>query len=113
MRKYRAENPDKHREQSRNNKAKLREKLLNMYGWECAICKFADTRALTLDHIAQNGNVERKELGGRASEACIIESFKPDEYRILCMNCQFIERHSHDWKNRPAVVARAWRELAA
>jgi predicted secreted protein len=92
MRKYRAENPEKYRVQSREAKARLKDKLFDMYGRSCALCGFDDIRALTLDHINGNGNTERKELGERGVYRRAAETYRPDEYRTLCMNCQFVER---------------------
>ena len=92
MRKYRAENPEKFRKQSRDAKARLKERLFEMYGHRCAICGFDDKRALTLDHINQNGNEERRLLGERGVYVRAVNEYRPDEYRTLCMNCQFIER---------------------
>lgn len=92
MRKYRAADPEKYRKQSREAKARLREQLLEMYGKTCLLCSFDDPRALTLDHIKKNGNVERKEYGERGVYLRALSKHMPDEYRTLCMNCQFIER---------------------
>lgn len=94
MRKYRAANPEKYREQSRANKRKQRERLLEMYGAICAICGFDDVRALTLDHILRNGEYERTTLGERGVYRRALETHRPQEYRTLCMNCQFISRSS-------------------
>lgn len=65
MRRYRAEDPEKHRQQSRDHKAKTRTRLLAMYGSTCALCGFGDARALTLDHVKRNGGAERRSLGER------------------------------------------------
>lgn len=100
MRKLRAANPEKYRQQSREHKRKTREKLFMVYGDKCAVCGFSDKRALTLDHINQNGNAERRKLGERGVYRRALERHRPEHYRILCMNCQFIERHKHDWRHR-------------
>lgn len=92
MRQYRQADPEKHRKQSREAKARLKERLFEMYGHVCVVCGFADKRALTLDHINQNGNEERKLLGERGVYIRALQEYRPDEYRTLCMNCQFIER---------------------
>lgn len=65
MRRYRAENPEKYAAQSRRAKGVLRQKLFSIYGEKCALCGFSDIRALTLDHLLNNGAKERKELGER------------------------------------------------
>jgi len=92
MKKRRDENPEPFREQSRRAKAKLREKIFDTYGHTCARCGFDDKRALTLDHKLNNGAQERKDLGERGVYYRAIEEHRPDEYQILCMNCQFIKR---------------------
>jgi hypothetical protein len=65
MLKRRQENPELHRKQSRESKARLKSALFDLYGHVCARCGFDDKRALTLDHKLNNGNKERKELGER------------------------------------------------
>ncbi len=112
MRKLRAENPEKYRLQARDHKRRTREKLFLMYGCKCAVCGFEDKRALTLDHIQCDGNSERKALGERGVYRKALEQHDAARYRILCMNCQFIERHKNDWKNRQIVAATAWRILS-
>lgn len=92
MRKLRALDPQKYAEQSRRSKAKQRERLFEMYGHACSVCGFDDKRALTLDHKQNNGNEERKQIGDRGVYKKAKENYLPNEYRILCMNCQFITR---------------------
>ena len=94
MRKYRRQDPEKYRQKNRDIIKARRNKLLDMYGHKCAVCGFADPIALTLDHINNNGNVERKAIGERGVYKRAIEKYRPKEYRTLCMNCQFIERVS-------------------
>jgi len=92
MKRYRAENPEKHNAQSRAAKQRLRQQLLNLYGESCARCGFEDARALTLDHIKNNGAEERKELGERGVWYRALSAYMPSDYQTLCMNCQFIKR---------------------
>lgn len=96
MQKYRMADPEKYRRVSREAKARLKERLFEMYGHVCSVCMFSDKRALTLDHVNQNGNEERKLLGERGVYIRALSEYLPNEYRTLCMNCQFIERHKGD-----------------
>jgi hypothetical protein len=84
-----------------------------MYGHVCVVCGFSDKRALTLDHKLNNGNIERRELGMRGPYMRAKQEYLPDEYQILCMNCQFIKRVEAKRQNQhcPQVVATAWRIL--
>ena len=96
MKRLRAESPDKYNAQSRKAKIKEKLKIFLMYGNKCKICGFSDMRALSLDHIKNNGNEERRELGERGVYRRAKSQHMPNEYQILCMNCQFIKRAIHD-----------------
>ena len=47
-----------------------------------------------------NGSQERKELGERGVYRRAKAMHRPDEYQILCMNCQFIKRHEDGRSNQ-------------
>lgn len=112
MRRYRAEKPEHHRAVSRKAKRKQREKLYDAYGKQCVLCGFSDERALSLDHIKNNGAEERKAIGDRAVYYRALIPENKSDYRMLCMNCQFIERHKAGRINQhTAVVELAWRTL--
>jgi hypothetical protein len=92
MREYRKRCPERSREVSRTAKQKLRDTIHMMYGDKCVICGFTDKRALTLDHINGDGNIERRKLSERGVYRDATMNYQPGKYRILCMNCQFITR---------------------
>lgn len=95
MRKLRSENPEKYNEQSKKSKVKQRLKLFEMYGTVCSRCGFEDMRALSLDHVNNNGGEERRQLGERGVYKKAKDVYDPETYQILCMNCQFIKRSEH------------------
>ena len=99
MRKYRPADPEKYNTQATIARKKLKEGLFDIYGRACALCGFDDIRALTLDHRKNNGNQERRELGMRGVYRRALKNI-PDEYRTLCMNCQFIERVKSNRENQ-------------
>ena len=108
MMRLRMESPEKYRAQSVAAKARERGRLFEMYGHSCVRCGFSDKRALTLDHIKNNGNTERAELGERGVYRKAKAAYQPDDYQILCMNCQFIKRtedktanqHRGEWQQQ-------------
>ena len=56
----------------------------------CACCDENHLEFLAIDHVAGNGNQERKELGiaaGKAWYRHLRESGFPPGYRVLCHNC--------------------------
>ena len=92
MRRLRAEHPERYRAQSRKAKKKLKDSVFAKYGNKCEGCGFTDIRALTLDHVRNNGAEERKAIGERGVYRRALEEGHACDYQILCMNCQFIKR---------------------
>jgi hypothetical protein len=77
--------------------AKLKQIVYRHYCGEkpaCVKCGYADERALSIDHVNNDGAYRRK---NNAEAGCsvyrvIIRLGFPDTYQILCMNCQFIKQ---------------------
>lgn len=89
---YRKENPCRSREIARDATERIRIMLFSIYGDSCKICGFSDRRALSLDHINNDGAKERADLGIRGSYRKAIKDVDHSRYRTLCMNCQWITR---------------------
>jgi ribosomal protein L37E len=100
MKRLRKENPEKYASHCRESQRRLKHSLYNVYGHKCALCGFEDKRALTLDHIKNNGAQERAEFGERGVYRRALKPENYLEYRILCMNCQFIARHQAGRQNQ-------------
>ncbi len=92
MRARRKINTEKWRIQQKRRMVEQRDRIHQMYGDSCSLCGFANRLALTLDHILGNGAEERRLLGERGVYRRAIAEHRPSEYRILCMNCQFVTR---------------------
>jgi len=95
---YYAANPEKVRDRSGTYRERIRRKVFNFYGWSCAMCGFSDERALTLDHVNNDGAAERRSINGKnhgqASLIIYRNAIKdgfPSKYQTLCANCQFIK----------------------
>jgi len=65
-----------------------KEKVYNHYGWECKCCGENNIEFLSLDHIKGGGKKQRKE-GGQHQYGWIIKNNFPDNFQVLCMNCNF------------------------
>lgn len=89
----------------RANKAKrvrLKQEILEHYGKTCARCGFDDPRALTLDHVNNDGAQHRKtvlkllrpgrktKLFGHEFYYCLKREGYPPGLQTLCMNCEWI-----------------------
>lgn len=58
---------------------------------ECACCGEGAIEFLSIDHVNNDGNIERRKLGSRGRGLPlylrIIEAKWPAEYQVLCFNC--------------------------
>jgi hypothetical protein len=86
---------EKVRKSNRNYKEKLRKQFLDMYGYICACCKEDNIIFLTLDHVQNDGNIDRQRLGGKEPYRVLREAIKqydPTKYQVLCFNCNHGKR---------------------
>lgn len=106
---YHKKNKIKHNEQSHQNyirnkpryrntvkktRGRQKEKVLAYYtngSFTCNKCGFSDKRALCVDHVNDNGAIERKTIKGSGIYAYIIRKKYPKDYQVLCANCNMIK----------------------
>jgi hypothetical protein len=96
----------------RLTRLKLRREVLQRYGEVCAICGFSDARALHLDHVENNGALERRIAGGGRFRSFSGNGFYrwlrsrgwPQGYQILCANCNLI-KYAMFRANHPRRIA--------
>ena len=97
-REYYQKNFNARRDKSRARGLQLKLEVLGHYSndkVECAICEENQWECLSIDHTKGGGNRHRKELGnflGQRFYWWLRKNNFPAGYRVLCMNCQFIER---------------------
>lgn len=91
---------EEQKQQTRSKRRQQKLAVLKYYSKSevptCQSCGFKDVRALTIDHINNNGAEHRKMLGSRASDKMhrwlIAEGF-PEGFQVLCSNCQLLKRY--------------------
>ena len=83
---------------SHNLSASLKIEVMSYYSngsIKCAHCGFDNLNALTLDHIADNGAQQRRDLGFPKGGIRMYRWLKandfPDGYQVLCANCNLIK----------------------
>ena len=79
----------------RHHRAKI--KVLKMYGGDkpkCANCGDKRYECLQIDHIDNDGNIERRKIpGGENFYYWLIkQKIKKNKYQVLCANCNQIKR---------------------
>lgn len=64
-------------------------KVLEAYGNKCKCCEENNSLFLTIDHINNNGAIERKTIGSSRNlyKHIIKSNFPQDNYQLLCYNC--------------------------
>jgi hypothetical protein len=92
--KYRDDNREKLKEESRFRTFYY--KLLAMEHYsngfiECAVCGEDRIECLSLDHIYGGGTKHRKDKKIKMMAEWLRKYNYPTGYRVLCMNCQFME----------------------
>ncbi len=84
-----------HKEYFKEQAKKIKIIILSHYSngtMKCAICDWDDVRALTIDHINNNGAEERKKYGeGLTFYNWLIKNDFPIGYQVLCRNCNWIK----------------------
>lgn len=68
--------------------AKLKLEVLEAYGSKCACCGETEPLFLELDHIHNDGKVDRQRHNGLSLMIWLKElGFPKDRYQLLCANC--------------------------
>ena len=73
----------------------LRFRALNALGGKCKKCRFADPRALQIDHINGKGGPEVKRIGQAKLHWKILRG-EIAEYQLLCANCNWIKKYERN-----------------
>jgi hypothetical protein len=78
---------------SREKWRKYREMILDYYGRKCVCCGEEEESFLTLDHINDDGYLDRNPNGdkksGKELYVLVEKQGFPDKYQILCQNCNW------------------------
>jgi len=76
----------------RRRTAAYRKRVIDHYGGVCACCGEDKLEFLCMDHVNGGGNEHRRELktrGGNAIYRWLVKNNCPDDFRVLCHNCNF------------------------
>lgn len=79
-------------ERSREANAARRASILDIMGRVCVRCGFDDERALQIDHVNGGGCAEYDLLGRNSVKLYQRMMENPDDYQILCANCNAIKK---------------------
>lgn len=92
--KWQKANLEKCSEKTRRHRAKLRHDMIVAYGGKCKCCGETEYRFLTLDHINQDGAIERgyRKNGKHKNNYSVWYRLKrtgwpKKNHQVLCYNC--------------------------
>ena len=92
-REYSTKSPSSRRERHRNKIA-----VLKMYGLGCRYCGTDKYEVLSIDHIRNDGKVDRAEkrkmgiaTGSGMWRYLARSKYQPEKYQILCHNCNVVK----------------------
>lgn len=98
--KHRERNHEKLKERDRKRNALFRLKVITHYSGgnpKCVCCGESNYQFLTLDHINNDGYIERKKgLGATSLMPYLIKNNYPSGYQVLCYNCNCGRAHTKD-----------------
>jgi hypothetical protein len=78
----------------RRDRAKLKLNMLAAFGYKCQCCGEDNPYFLTLDHVRNDGNVERETWNEQQIyRLARREGWPKEKYQMLCINCNFAKGH--------------------
>lgn len=106
VRAWREKNKDRDNEMNVKERDRLKLDVFTHYAVngevKCSMCGFNDLRALTIDHVENNGAAERRRIFGHRMYAGTTfyrwlrkNGYPRNGYQILCFNCNIIKKHEH------------------
>ena len=89
---YYAKNRPQICEKHKHTARQLRAEVLFAYGNRCSCCGINTEAFLTIDHINRGGRKHRAQVHGKVYADLKRRGWPKDEYRLLCMNCNWATR---------------------
>lgn len=82
------------RQWQRSRAKNLKAEMIEAYGGKCCCCGEPEFLFLQLDHIYNDGNIERRKFGNHIVEWAYLKSigWPKDRHQLLCANCNYGKR---------------------
>ena len=98
---WRKDNPERNRELGRNNQydrySRLKREFVDAYGGACTCCGEMEIHFLTIEHLDGLPDYHKRQDGKRKPGLTLFSLIKeegyPDDYTVLCMNCNYSKGH--------------------
>lgn len=94
---WEAKNREKLRVRNQEQRRRIRLEAIAAYGGRCACCGESQTEFLTIDHVYNDGAVERRGdrrlTGTKFYQRLKRLGWPKDRYQLLCFNCNCAKGH--------------------
>lgn len=76
---------------AKDRSAKLKKEMIEAYGGKCVCCGELEPIFLQLDHIYNDGNIERRKCGNHLVEWQNLKNngWPKERHQLLCANCNY------------------------
>jgi len=101
--KYYHDNRDERLVYERRQRAEERNRVLMFLGGKCEWCFINDSRLLHIDHVNGGGLKEKLTIGQRGILRRVLTN--PQDYQLLCANCNTLKRWFELEEYKPLVEA--------
>lgn len=82
-------------ERQRNGFLKRRKLVLDHYGHKCNTCLYDKPMGLEIDHVNNDGNLDRKTNKIKCLYRHVIQLKFPVNYQVLCSNCNYLKHQDN------------------
>ena len=96
-RKWYQENKPQQNSYYRTYREKVKLETIEAYGGHCLHCGERDPIVLTIDHIFNDGHIDKKngiQGGFKIYQKLKREGWPKDRYQLLCFNCNYRKEHN-------------------
>jgi len=85
--------PSRRKVAAKKFRDKRNDQIFEIYGRACSCCGEAERVFLTIDHVNNDGGIERKFHGGNEQfRNWLVKQARLPQYQTLCWNCQWGRR---------------------
>ena len=93
--KYQQRYYEKNRQWRKKRRLEIRQRVVEAYGGKCICCDESHWQFLTLDHPEGDGQADRAKHHNTTDQlyGWVIKNGFPNNYRLLCMNCNWVRRY--------------------
>lgn len=84
---------ERNRITNHNSYRMLSRGVISLYGGKCVCCGETEPNFLTLDHVNNDGALQRKKINAGSATYKLVMKERPTDIQVLCYNCNCAKGH--------------------